>query len=147
MSDVLVVPFVSTSVQVHRDDRVGVEVVTRTLSAVQIGRGIAHHEDHGVGFEVNCRCHPYATAKGFVEIAALLGQLCFFCVDVAQHIAVGGIVDSPNTFMAFFRNGVESPLQSAGLGVKGFHETTDTVFATVGADQDAAIDSHWCHGF
>ena len=77
----------------------------------------------------------------------MLGQLCFFCVDVAQHIAVGGIVDSPNAFMAFFRDGVESPLQSAGFGVKGFHETADAVFATVGADQDATVNGHRRHGF
>ena len=77
----------------------------------------------------------------------MLGQLCFFCVDVAQHVASSSIVDSPNTFMAFFRDGVECPLQSAGFGVKGFDETADAVFATVGADQDAAIDSHRCHGF
>ena len=49
--------------------------------------------------------------------------------------------------MAFFRNGVECPLQLAVFGIKGFDETADAVFATVGTDQNTTIDSHWRHGF
>ena len=51
------------------------------------------------------------------------------------------------TFMAFFRDGVESPLQFAVFGVKGFDETADAVFTTVGTDQDLTVDSHRRHGF
>ena len=69
--DVLVVPLVRTGVEVHSNDGVGVQVVTRTLSAIQIGAGVADDEERGVGVLVDGRCHPDAAAQRLVEVTTL----------------------------------------------------------------------------
>ncbi len=43
------------------------------------------------------------------------------------------------------RDGVESPQELAVVGVVGFHEAADAIFAAVGADQNLALDGRGGH--
>ena len=70
VGDVLEVPLVRAVVQVDRDDRVGVEVVAGADVTVQVGRGIADHEEDRARLLVHRRSHPHAAAQRLVERAA-----------------------------------------------------------------------------
>ena len=146
VSDVLEVPLVLTCFEINSDHRVGVQVVTRTLSTVQVRRWIASDEESRFGFAIDSRSHPYATTQSFVEITVLC-QSSFFCSDVTMHVATCCIVNCPGTLVTFFRNGVECPDQFAAVSVIGFHETANAIFTTVGTDQYFAISHCWSHRF
>ena len=138
MGDVLKMPAVFAGIQIDRDQRVGVQVVSGALCAIQVRRRVTHHKEDGAGFQVDGRVHPDTTTQGLVE-AAVAGQLRLLGGNVAVHIATGRIVLGPDAFVAFFRDGVEGPDQVPGLDVKGFDESADTVFATVGSNQNLAV--------
>src|SRR5207245_9406869 len=61
-----------------RNQRVGIQVVAGALRAVQVGRGIAGDEKHGLGLAVDRRGHPHAAAERLVEAAALARELLLF---------------------------------------------------------------------
>ena len=94
MRDVLEVADVLAGVEVDRDQRVGVEVVARTQAAVEIGRRIADHEVDAGCVEIDRRVLPDAAAERLVGIAVLL-QRRLLGLDVAVHVAAGGVVSSP----------------------------------------------------
>ncbi len=55
-----------------------------------------------------------------------------------MHVAAGRVVLRPDAD-GVLRDGVERPQQLAVLGVKGFHEAADAIFAAVCADQHLAL--------
>src|SRR5207244_9941485 len=97
-----------------------------------------------VGGEVDRRVLPHAAAERLVGIAGL-GELRLLRRDVAMHVAAGGVLLGPHAD-GIFRDRVEGPQQLAVLGVVGFDETADAVFAAVGADEDFALHGGRRHG-
>ena len=146
MGDVLGVPLVGAGVQIHRNHRIGVEVVARPFRAIQVGRGIADHEEDGACLQVDRRVHPHAAAQRLVE-RAVLRQLGLFGGDVALHVAAGGVVLGPDAFMAFFGDGVERPQQLARRRFESLDEAANAVLAAVRADQHLAVYHRGRHGF
>src|SRR5262249_35732364 len=144
VGDILEVANVLASVEIERDERVSVEVVARALRAVEVGRGIAHHEIDAVGGKVDRRILPHAAAERLVGIAGL-GELLLFGGDVAVHVATGGVLLGPHPD-GVFRRRIESPQQLAVFGVVGLEEAANAVFAAVGADQHFAFDDGGRHG-
>ena len=87
---------------------------------------------------------PHAAADRLVRIAGL-GELRFLRLDIAMHVATRGIGLGPHADRILGRC-IEVPNQLAGLGVIGTHETADAVLATVGADQNLAVNGSRRHG-
>ena len=148
VGDVLEVGLVGAGVQIDRDDRVGVQVVAGTDVAVQVGRGVAHHEVHGPGLPVDRRRHPHAAAQGLVEAAALSASRSAFSLAMSRCMLrpVASCV-RPHALVALLGDGVERPQQLAALGVEGLDEAADAVLAAVGADQHLAVHHDRSHGF
>src|SRR5262249_23656170 len=145
VGDVLEVADIPAGIEIERDQRVGVEVVAGAQRAVEIGRRIADDEIDAVGREIDRRILPDAAAERLVGIAGL-GELVLLGLDIAVHVAAGGVLLRPHADRVF-RNGVEIPELLAVLGVVGAHEAADAVFAAVGADQNFAVDDGGRHGF
>ena len=145
MRDVLVVASVLAGFQVERDEAVGVQVVAGTNAAVEIRRWVADDEEDAVQLQVDGWVLPDAAAESFGRVAEL-GVGGFLSVDIAMHIAAGGVVLRPHA-RRIVGDGVELPELLAGLGIEGFDEAADTVFAAVRADEHFAVDDGWRHRF
>src|SRR5262245_64597349 len=96
MGDVLEVALVLAGVEIDRNQRVGVEVVTGADRTVEVRRGIADHEIDELALEIDRRILPYAAAEGLVGDAQFLERL-FLCRDVAMHGLASGVVGGPQT--------------------------------------------------
>src|SRR5262249_11798711 len=124
--------------------RVGVEIVARADGAVEVGRGVADHEVDALGLEVDRGVLPHAAAERLVGIAGL-GKLRLLGLDVAMHIAAGGVLGRPYADRVL-GDGVEIPDELAGIGVIGAHEAANAVLTAIGAGQDLSVNRGRRHG-
>ena len=137
MRDVLEVADVLACIQVHGHERVGVEVVARTDRAVEVGRGVADDEVDAVRRLVHGRILPHAAAEGLVRVA-VFGEGVFLRGDVAVLVPPGRVRCRPDTDRVF-RDRIEGPQELPVVGVVGFDEAADAVFAAVGADENLPL--------
>ena len=87
-----------------------------------------------------CHTPPPSVLYGI----AGLGELVLLGLDIAFHVAAGGVLLRPDPDR-ILRDGVERPQQLAVLGVVRLHESADAVFAAVGADEHFALDDGRSH--
>src|ERR1700688_430713 len=123
--------------QIDRYERVGIQIITWTHAAIDVGRGIADDEVDPLVRKVYRRVLPDRTAERFVRIAAL-GQCRLFRSDIAMQIEARRIMCRPHT-NRICRRRVERPDLSAVLRIKRLERAADTVFRTSHADQYLAI--------
>ena len=138
MRDILEVANVFASVQIDRDERVGIEVIARADRAIKVGRGIADDEIDALRRQVDRWVLPHAAAERLVGIA-VLGERRLFGGDVAMLVTSCRVGGRPHAHR-ILRDGVEVPDKLAVFGVVGAYEAADAIFAAVCADQDFAVD-------
>src|SRR5271170_1289145 len=124
--------------QIDRHERVGIQIITWTHAAIDVGRRIADDEVDALVRKVYRWVLPDRTAERFVRIAAL-GQRRLFRSNVAMQIEARRVMCRPNT-NRIYRRRVERPDFSAGLRIKRLERAADAVFRTGQADQYLAID-------
>ena len=95
MRNVLEVADVFAGVQIHRDQRVGVEIVAGTHRTVEVGRRIADHKVDAVRRLVDRGVLPHAAAEGLVGIA-VLGQRVLLGRNVAVLVSPGRVGGRPD---------------------------------------------------
>ena len=145
MSDVLVMADIFARIEINRHQRVRVEIVAGPDRAVEVWRRIAGDEEDALRLEVDSRILPHTATKRLIGIAQLLERR-LLSRDVAMHVPARGILGRPHAD-GVLRRRVEVPHELARVGIIGAHETADTILATVGADQNLAVDSGRRHGF
>ena len=138
MGDVLEVADIFAGIEIDRDERLRVEIVAGPDRAVEVRRRVADHEVDALGLEIDRRVLPHAAAERLVRIAGL-GELRLLGLDIAMQVFARGVLGRPHAD-GVLGGGVEIPDELAGLGVIGSDEAADTVFATIRADQDFAVD-------
>ena len=76
--------------------RFAVVIDEKANRTVEVGGGIADDKVDPVGCQIDRRILPHAAAK-FCEGVAGFGELCFFGLDVAMHVAAGGVFRCPDS--------------------------------------------------
>ena len=145
VGNVLEMADVLSGIQINRNQRVGIQIVSGSQRTVQVWRGVAHHEIDPVVGEVYCRILPDTTAHRLIWVAHGL-EVFLLCTNITQHVATGRIVGGPDANRVL-RRCMKMPQQVTGLPVVGLYKSTDTVFPAIGSDQDLSIDRRRRHGF